>query len=246
MDVAPVKQHVAERLRAACVNQDPFPHLVVDEILPWSVVSDIHRYWPEASQEKTLGQLGRVIGGDYTARKVVPFSIMEKMLDAARLPFWTSMREILYGQEFNGGLLQALQEPLNNRRERIAKEGKKTFGPDSLIVEDSEGYSIKPHTDMPKRLMTVLIYLPEDMSMTQYGTSFYRPKVDMSGKDLRQHHPFELFDRVATVDFIPNRLVAFIRDDNTFHGVETVTAPPHPRRLIIHQLEAMSAPPNRA
>ena len=93
------------------------------------------------------------------------------------------------------------------------------YSEDLILVRDLPGYSIPPHTDSVKKVITVLIYLPEDNSMEEEGTSIYRPKKDgFICKDGR-HYNFDDFDKVKTMPFRPNSMFAFARTDNSFHGV---------------------------
>lgn len=91
------------------------------------------------------------------------------------------------------------------------------FVEDLLLVKDLPGYSIPPHTDSLKKVITVLIYLND---IPNAGTSIYVPKqkgyTDITGK----HHRFEDFDKVKTMPFKGNSAFIFARTDDSFHGVE--------------------------
>lgn len=236
MDAHALVAHACAQISATPPGQSPFPHLVVDNLLPEDVLAEIHRLWPTEEQFQTLTDLGRVSLNKYEARRVISMKSIQARMDSMRATFWLAIKSFMFSQEFNMAIINQLKDA---RDARVKRDGlqKKAYGPDSLIVEDQDGYFIPPHTDHPKRLLTVLIYLPQDDSTAEYGTSLYRPKIDMSNMDPCGHYKFHVFDKITTVDYIPNRLVAFIRDFNTYHGVEPMVAPPRPRRLLIHQLE---------
>ena len=41
---------------------------------------------------------------------------------------------------------------------------------------DLTNYALGPHTDAVSKVVTLLIYLPQDDSQARYGTSIYAPK----------------------------------------------------------------------
>jgi len=104
---------------------------------------------------------------------------------------------------------------------------------DILLVRDLPGYSIPPHTDSLRKVITVLIYLPENKSMEQEGTSIFTPKKDGFTCQMGQHHKFEDFDKVRTMPFRPNSMFAFARTNNSFHGVEPSR---HVRNVLLYNI----------
>ena len=50
-----------------------------------------------------------------------------------------------------------------------------TSGADALAVRDHTNYSIGPHTDSPRRLITMLFYCPEDDGRPHLDNSIYWP-----------------------------------------------------------------------
>ena len=50
------------------------------------------------------------------------------------------------------------------------------------------------------------------------------------------HYPFEEFTRQETVEFLPNRLLMFVRTGKSFHGVESIELPNADRRLVINNV----------
>jgi hypothetical protein len=91
------------------------------------------------------------------------------------------------------------------------------------FVRDTADYSIKVHTDIKKKAITLLFYLPHDLSTLNYGTSVYVPKDQGSvpfESDGTRRFEFELFEKVYTAPFMPNSVFGFKRANNSFHGVE--------------------------
>ena len=101
---------------------------------------------------------------------------------------------------------------------RMGLEG--NFRPYIRYVRDTADYSIKVHTDIKRKAITLLFYLPHDLSTLNYGTSVYVPKEKGFTSDGGKRFEFDLFDKVYTAPFMPNSVFGFKRADNSFHGVE--------------------------
>lgn len=110
----------------------------------------------------------------------------------------------------------------------------KGFAEDVLLVRDLPGYKIPPHTDSTSKIITVLIYLPQDESFVGEGTSMFVPKKKgFTCKDGR-HYKFEDFKKVKTMPFKPNSAFIFARTDNSFHGVEPCE---HVRDVLLYNIK---------
>jgi hypothetical protein len=103
-------------------------------------------------------------------------------------------------------------------QERMGLEG--NYLPYIRFVRDTADYSIKVHTDIKKKAITLLFYLPGDLSTLNYGTSVYVPKEQGFTSDGTKRFEFELFEKVYTAPFMPNSVFGFKRANNSFHGVE--------------------------
>lgn len=228
MSSSGVDAHVMARLAAAPVLTEPFEHCVIDDIFPADFYESIIDHWPEEESWEPLSESGRVTPGRYEARQVVLMNARgHERLHAERRAFWEEVGDWLLGAEFRARVLQKFS--LDNE----------SVG-DALIVSDRNTYAIGPHTDSPHRLVSLLFYLPEDATFRRFGTAFYTP-IDPSFRCRGgPHYPFEPFRRVKTVEFVPNRLVAFPKSDRCFHGVERIDLPGIDRRLLIYNVRNAS------
>jgi FkbM family methyltransferase len=99
------------------------------------------------------------------------------------------------------------------------------FTDETLLIRDLPGYKIGPHTDSPVKVISALFYLNG-----QEGTSLYTPK----NKEFRckggPHYSFDEFEKVGTMQFTPNSMFAFLKTDNSFHGVEPTS---HQRDVML-------------
>ena len=96
------------------------------------------------------------------------------------------------------------------------------FYDELLLINDTLNYKLGPHTDAPKKVMSFLFYLPKDKSQVNLGTSIYIPKDLSSQCSGLSHHSHDDFIKIHTNDFLPNSVFAFIKTNNSFHGVEKI------------------------
>ncbi len=115
------------------------------------------------------------------------------------------------------------------------------FYNESLLVQDITKYALGPHSDAARKVITLLFYLPKDLSQSHLGTSIYVPKDPTASYTSGPHYSFEKFHRMATMPFKPNSLFAFVKTDNSFHGVEPVLDPNVRRWLLLYDVYARQA-----
>ena len=119
------------------------------------------------------------------------------------------------------------------------------FYDEALLVQDYTTYSLGPHTDSPTKVLSFLFYLPADDSLAHLGTSIYVPKDPRFTCPGGPHHPFEMFDRMMTMPFLPNTLFAFMKTQNSFHGVEPIQKAGVRRDLLLYDIKVAEAPESR-
>ena len=241
-DLRLVLNHVLDRVAETTTTESPFPHLVIDNVFPDDYYAQMLANFPTPESLRSISASGRVATDAYKERSVVLFNDDEFIrMDDTQKRFWTEFASWMYSDQFVQSFLQKFSGELESRLERILQvEQALELRGDSLLVNDQSQYAIGPHTDAPHRLVTFLFYLPPDASMRELGTSIYRPKdrdfVCWGGP----HHPFKLFDRVATVEYLPNRLLAFPKTERSFHGVEPITRLGVNRQLLIHNVRLLN------
>jgi hypothetical protein len=94
---------------------------------------------------------------------------------------------------------------------------------ESQLIRHRAGYFLGPHSDLHTKLVVLLLYLAPAESAAHLGTSLYRPKVPGFTCPNSIHYPFEDFVKVKTAPYKPNSLLAFVRSDVSFHGVEPLS-----------------------
>jgi hypothetical protein len=237
-----VLRHVLARVAAADVIEDPFPYAVIDGILPDDYYAEALEQFPTPESLRPIGESGRVPSTLYRERHVVLFTDEDfRRMSASQQAFWREFADWMYSDLFLNAFVTKFQAALEPRLERIldADAVLRARG-DALLVNDMTNYAIGPHTDAPHRLVTFLFYLPRDDSMRELGTSVYRPKdpnfVCWGGP----HHPFEKFEHVNTVEYLPNRLLTFPKTERSFHGVGQITRQDVNRPLLINNIRLLN------
>lgn len=234
--------HVLRRVAETEVTRDPYPYLVVDDIFPADYYREMLSHFPTHESLRPLGETGRVPKGQYAERLTVLFTEEDfSRMTAPQQAFWRDFADWMYTDQFLSAFVSKFSTDLEPRLSNIlrAEESLKVKG-DALLVNDQTRYAIGPHTDAPHRLVSFLFYLPADDSMRELGTSIYRhndPEFVCWGGP---HYPFDNFTRVKTVEFLPNRLMAFPKTERSFHGVESIERLNVSRPLLINNVRLLN------
>lgn len=238
-----VMNHVLSRVAQTAATEQPFPYLVVDDVFPSDYYAEMLERFPTLDSLRPIGDTKRVPVDAYRERNVVLFTDEEfSRIAPDQRRFWRDFAEWMYSDQFLSFFVQKFAAPLEPRLDRImAADGVLKARGDALLVNDQTNYAIGPHTDAPHRLVTFLFYLPKDTSMRELGTSIYRPKDPLFTCWGGPHHPVENFDRVDTVEFLPNRLLSFPKTERSFHGVEQITRTNVNRPLLINNIRVLNS-----
>ena len=104
----------------------------------------------------------------------------------------------------------------------------------TLLIRDSDGFTIDPHIDKGGRVFTILIYLPESRGYESLGTCLYIP-IGPSDQHprIRDRYPFAKFLNVKTIEFVPNRALLMPMNDDSWHGVPAINESADQRKLIM-------------
>jgi len=128
--------------------------------------------------------------------------------------FWTSFNDWFLGPDF----AQAVLDSFHNQRSSWPE-----VSVESQFIRHRAGYFLGPHSDLYTKLVVLLIYLAPDNKAEHLGTSLYRPKDSSFTCPDSKHYSFDDFIRVKTAPYKPNSLLAFMRSDISFHGLEPLS-----------------------
>jgi hypothetical protein len=137
--------------------------------------------------------------------------------------FWQEFPAIMNNPRVRNLWLQKFSDPLSLRHPKFEQIKSRTYSRQLLTI-DSSGYAILPHTDTVDKLVTILIYLPEETRVgLDLGTLLLRKNytriLNVSGKQRADWNDFEV---VKQAPFEPNVVLAFSACDESWHAVQEV------------------------
>lgn len=220
-------------------NMFPYPHFYVPDVFPADFYRQIQQNLPDPDAMLPIEQVRKVKG--YKERFV--FGMEDEhlaTLPAGKRAFWQDLRSWLVGANFQSLVLRKFQPFID---QRFAGKSDVQFSDEALLVQDITNYKLGPHTDTPRKVITMLFYLPPDDSQCHMGTSLYLPKDGEFTCPGGPHHDRENFVRLHTNPFLPNSLFAFFKTNNSFHGVEPVADPGCRRWLLLYDIYVRETAP---
>lgn len=224
--------HLAYKVGNATIRPYPYPHFYLEEAFPPEFYREMQAMLPDPEAMRPIEEVRPVVG--YKERFVL--NMNDKSL--AALPeekrgFWTQLRSWMVGGRFANVVLKKFEPHLD---ERFARDPSIEFYDEALLVQDTTNYSLGPHSDATRKVITLLFYLPRDESQRHLGTSMYVPKDPDFRCEGGPHYKHAGFERIWTMPFLPNSLFAFFKTDNSFHGVEPVSDPDTRRWLLLYDI----------
>ena len=226
--------HLVDRLSAARVELDPFPHFYLEHIFPEDYYQDLLNHLPSTDVYDNLYEVTDLKLDHFRHRN-------QRDMDAGwveRLtydlqPFWNAFNDWFLGPD----LAQAVLDSFHSQRSSWPE-----VSVESQFIRHRPGYFLGPHSDLYTKLVVLLIYLAPDDSAAHLGTSLYRPKDPSFTCHDSKHYAFEDFIRVKTAPYRPNSLLAFMRSDVSFHGLEPLsTAGRDVIQYVIHDKQVREA-----
>lgn len=214
----------------------PYPHIYVPQVFPADYYAELQANIPDPEAMYPIADVRPVRG--YKERFVLDLNLHGDRLTESQNTFWKGVHNLLTGGGFRDALLRTFSTELQKR----FKAEPVRLSQETLLVEDITHYALGPHTDAPSKVVTVLFYLPKDDSQAHLGTSIYMPKDRAARCPGGPHYGYDEFDRAATMPFLPNSMFAFVKTDNSFHGVEPVNDPDVRRWLLLYDIKALKAP----
>jgi hypothetical protein len=216
----------------------PFPHIFVRDVFPREYYAEMQRKLPPSELLKPIAEARNVHG--YPERFVLNLTPPElgKLPEPYRA-FWSELAGWLIGGRFKGLLLDKFGQFIEQRFQGMSGV---ELADEALLVEDRTRYSLGPHTDTPMKVLAMLFYLPPDESQAHMGTSIYVPKDPRFVCEGGPHYPFDSFERMVGMPFLPNSMFAFLKTVNSFHGVEPIRDEGVRRHLLLYDIRLARMP----
>jgi hypothetical protein len=234
-----VEEYVLYQIANAPMREYPYAHIYVENVFPDDFYAALRANWPDPSALISLADTGRVPKGAYPERFVLPFTPagIDK-LTPDRRAFWTEFASWLHTERFLTAMIDKFELYVKQRFGDLFHH-RYSFEVDALVVRDLTNYSIGPHTDAPHRLLSMLFYCPDDDTRKHLGTSIYVPRDPAFRCQGGPHYPHQQFQKVKTMEYKPNSLFAFIKNDHSFHGVEAIGDQNVQRDVMLYDIRAI-------
>lgn len=223
---------LAYKVGNAPFNMFPYPHFYIPDVFPADFYRQIQQNLPDPQTMIPIEEARQMKG--CKERFVLGLDAKNlATLPADKQAFWSDLAGWMVGANFRSLILKKFQPFID---QRFAGIDGVEFYDEALLVQDITNYSLGPHTDTPRKVVTLLFYLPPDDTQRHMGTSLYLPKDAEFTCPGGPHHDREKFVRLHTNPFAPNSMFAFFKTNNSFHGVEPVADPDCRRWLLLYDI----------
>ncbi len=214
--------HVIDRLRAAEIIPEPYPHYYLENVFPADYYQSLLRHLPESIVYRNLYAVTDLKLDNFRHRDQRDFDKgWTDPLPAVLKTFWDDFHQWFLGPALAQAVLHSFAAAL---RERFgAEESWPDISVEGQLIRHRAGYFLGPHSDLYSKLVVLLLYLAPDESGLHLGTSIFRHKDPGFTCPQGTHYSFADFMKVKTVPYKPNSLLAFLRTDRSFHGVEPLS-----------------------
>jgi hypothetical protein len=178
-----IKGTIKESVLSADGRSAPYCHWIVRDLFPQAVYRDLK------DMPFPVAELGGVSGTREAHNPDRVYFAGENLQTFASAQ---ATAEAFQDPEVVGLLTNAFGGPLTNTYLRIE------------YAQDTDGFWLKPHTDIGVKMFTMLIYMSDDPRHADLGTDIYSDAETHVGRS-----PFE-----------PNSAMIFVPSKGTWHGFE--------------------------
>jgi hypothetical protein len=230
-----IVNHMLARVQAEQMLSDPFPHMQMRSLFPDDVYARMLAELPPLDQYEAFHYHKHHTETGESNRKRFRFDNECLLkLEGKRQGLWLAVRSALGHPKFKAAVFGKLAEGLAFRYGcQAAAAGELSGFALPELFRETKGYSIAPHPDTRKKVVTMQIALAGDRSQESFGTEFYRRSFQPAHW-LREPRGFET---VKTMPFLPNVAYAFVVLNSlrlkSWHGRSTLASSGEAVRVTI-------------
>ena len=214
--------YLAYKIGNTEVSTFPFPHIYINNVFPNSLYLAMQENMPLTEDMSAIHEKRPVAPHLYKERLAFAFDDEAlNSLNEQKKKFWTIFKNSMLSGNLKNFILSKFYSIINQRFPDISNID---FYDDLLLVHDYTNFKLRPHTDLPTKVISLLFYLPKDQTQENLGTSIYFPKDHSFTCEGGPHYDRTNFDKIITMPFVPNSLFCFVKTNNSFHGVEKIEA----------------------
>lgn len=218
-----LEQYVKAKVDGSVLTTEPFPYLYIQDVFPSDYYSKVDSIFPEPQfltpiNSKEYQAIVTTLNERYT------LTIFNRAILYGELDNYPHKSNAIQMRRwFADFLVPLIASKLNIQLPEM-------WDDDTRFVVDHPGYVKRPHTDIPQKILSILIY----MSESRCGTTILKPKHQGFSDDFGYDHRFDEFDEVFDPPFRPNCLLAFPRTDTSFHCVKKIGQGEYRRAIHIN------------
>jgi len=218
-----IDAHIERAVARAAVSLDPFPHVVIDELLPAEFFRTLleelppHAYWRSSGRSRDYWEVDSDVGPWRT--ELVWRFVDRRVVDGMLRPRLV--------QAFGGHLASYWRDGLGLDpacvRYRTAE---------SRLQLRRKGYQLRAHLDPPHAALTGLFYLARPGDDPRHGTTLYRASAPYPLRRQGIYYPEDhgiTLESAATVPFRANTLLVWMTTRGA-HGAD-LTGPDVPKSI---------------
>ncbi|HEV8485758.1 MAG TPA: hypothetical protein VGV87_19600 [Blastocatellia bacterium] len=213
--------YVKDRLRTSRVLRDPYPHYYLEDVFPHEYYQSLLSHLPDSAVYDNLFAVTDLKLDHFRHRDQRDLNEgWTEMLPDDIKDFWVDFHRWFMGPELAQSVLSTFAEPMS---ERFGDESWPEVSVEAQFIRHRAGYFLGPHSDLYTKLVVLIFYLAPDDRLAHLGTSLYRPKDPGFACPDSKHYPFDDFVKVETAPYKRNSVLAFMRSDRSFHGIEPLS-----------------------
>jgi hypothetical protein len=223
-----VVRNGADSIRAGQLFERPYPHLIFNGFFAPEVYRKLITGWPDIDRYVDLN-------GARTRKQYTLWDRRVEAGDSERTALWRAVSDALSAPEIQAALRERLHKGLEMRANGSGEGWPVPMYPQPVLYADFEGYAIKPHPDTRRKVLTMMIYMPEDESQRDLGTTVYK----ISPMGVFAWKSYGLV-KEKTAPFLPNTGFAFVvihpRHNllhSSWHGRDTISLGDSKPRMTI-------------
>ncbi len=227
LDVERVTKHVTEVVEQTTLEHDPFPHILVEPLLP----PDIYERIIDAIPPPVFFAGGRD----------EHWSVPSGVAPIYSRQVWSFVANTLAGN--------ILYRALNDKLETVVRDYVRTFCPalpddtavalhpsDGRIMLRRPGYDLQPHRDPKWGFVTALVYLAKPGDSEDFGTQLYRVHEDPEATSGSVHYLDRSQCELArSVPFRANSMLVFLNSVGAHGAYIPADAQPETLERYLYQ-----------
>jgi hypothetical protein len=215
LDVVRVEAFIRHAIAGATLHDDPFPHVLIEPLLPDDVYKAVLRAIPAVAFFDTRDRVKQNLR--------VPFEFAPALSEAV----WRFVDDVIARNILRSAVLEKFRQPLLRQcaalfgesfSERAAALPQAHSG--GRLMLRRPGYFLAPHRDPKRAMFTCLLYLARPGDNEEYGTTLYRVPEDAEPTFVETFYPGEhglATEPVKTVPYRPNSMLVFLNSGGA-HG----------------------------